>query len=51
VDVGFAKLPNGRFTLIEDELDDYSGQGKKWLGRVQQVYKEKQTLAVEQAKG
>ena len=50
-DVGFVRQPDGRFTLIEDELDDYSGYGKKWLGRVQQIYKENQTLAVAQAKG
>ncbi len=50
-DVGFVRQPDGRFTLIEDELDDHSGYGKKWLGRVQQIYKENQTLAVAQAKG
>jgi len=50
-DVGFVRQPDGRFTLIEDELDVHSGYGKKWLGRVQQIYKEKQTLAVAQAKG
>jgi hypothetical protein len=50
-DVGFARQPDGRFTLIEDELDDYGGYGKKWLGRVQQIYKENHTLAVAQAKG
>ena len=50
-DVGFVRQPDGRFTLIEDELDDHSGYGRKWLGRVQQIYKENQTLAVAQAKG
>jgi hypothetical protein len=50
-DVGFVRQPDGRFTLIEDELDGHSGYGKKWLGRVQQIYKESQTLAVAQAKG
>ena len=50
-DVGFVRQPDGRFTLIEDELDHHSGYGKKWLGRVQQIYKENQTLAVAQAKG
>jgi hypothetical protein len=50
-DVGFVRQPDGRFTLIEDELDDYGGYGKKWLGRVQQIYKENQTLAVVQTKG
>jgi len=50
-DVGFVRQPDGRFTLIEDELDDHSGYGRKWLGRVQQIYEESQTLAVAQAKG
>jgi hypothetical protein len=50
-DIGFARQPDGQFAMIEDELDDYGGYGKKWLGRVQQIYKENQTLAVAQAKG
>jgi hypothetical protein len=50
-DVGFVRQPDGRFSLIEDELDDHRGYGRKWLGRVQQIYKESQTLAVAQAKG
>ena len=50
-DVGFVRQPDGQFTLIEDELGDHSGYGRKWLGRVQQIYKESQTLAVAQVKG
>jgi len=50
-DVGFARQPDGRLTLIADELDAYHGYGAKWLGRVQQLYKEKQTLAMARAKG
>jgi hypothetical protein len=50
-DVGFVRQPDGRFILIESELDNHSGYGKKWLGRVQQIYKESQTLAVALAKG
>ena len=50
-DIGFARQPDGRFTLIADELDGYHGYGEKWLGRVQQLYKEKQTLAMAQARG
>jgi hypothetical protein len=50
-DIGFVKQPDGRFRMIADELDEQSGYGAKWLGRVQQVYKEKQTLAVARAKG
>ena len=50
-DIGFARQPDGRLTLIADELDAYAGYGSKWLGRVQQLYKEKQTLAMARAKG
>ena len=37
--------------MIKDELDEYRGYGARWLGRVQQLYKEKQTLATARAKG
>jgi hypothetical protein len=50
-DIGFARQPDGQFAMIKDELDGHCGYGAKWLGRVQQVYKENQTLAVAQAKG
>ena len=50
-DVGFARQPDGRLALITDELDEHRGYGTKWLGRVQQLYKEKQTLATARAKG
>jgi hypothetical protein len=50
-DIGFVKEPDGRFRMIADELDEHSQYGAKWVGRVQQVYKEKQTLAVARAKG
>lgn len=50
-DIGFARQPDGRLTLIADELDDHCGYGAKWLGRVQQLYKEKQTLSMARAKG
>ena len=50
-DIGFARQPDGRLTLIADELDEYARYGSKWLGRVQQFYKEKQTLAIAHAKG
>ncbi len=50
-DVGFARQSDGQFTLIADELDGYRGYGQKWLGRVQQIYKEKQTLAMARARG
>ena len=50
-DVGFVRQPDGQFAMIKDELDEYRGYGARWLGRVQQLYKEKQTLAMARAKG
>lgn len=50
-DIGFARQPDGRLAMIADELDEHCGYGVKWLGRVQQVYKEKQTLAMARTKG
>src|SRR5437667_10725126 len=50
-DIGFVRQPDGPFGMVGDELDDHTGYGVKWLGRVQQTYKEKQTLAVARAKG
>ena len=50
-DIGFARQPNSHFAWVKDELDEYGNYGPKWLGRVQQVYKEKQTLAMARARG
>ena len=50
-DIGFTRQPDGQFAVIKDELDEYRGYGARWLGRVQQLYKEKQTLAMAKAKG
>jgi hypothetical protein len=50
-DVGFVHQPDGQFAMIKDELDEYRGYGARWLGRVQQLYKEKQTLTMARAKG
>jgi hypothetical protein len=50
-DIGFARQPDGQLAMIKDELDEHRGYGAKWLGRVQQLYKEKQTLAMARAKG
>ena len=50
-DIGFARQSDGSFGMIADELDEHYGYGAKWLGRVQQLYKEKQTLAMACAKG
>ena len=50
-DVGFARQSDGRLALITDELDQHRGYGSRWLGRVQQLYQEKRTLAMARAKG
>jgi len=50
-DIGFTRQPDGQFAMVKDELDEYRGYGARWLGRVQQLYKEKQTLAMAKAKG
>ena len=50
-DIGFTRQMDGQFAMVNDELDGYRGYGAKWLGRVQQLYKEKQTLAMARAKG
>lgn len=48
-DIGFVRQADGRLSKIGDELDRQ--YGARWLGRLQQLYKEKQTLAVARAKG
>jgi hypothetical protein len=50
-DIGFTRQPDGQFAMVKDELDEYHGYGTKWLGQVQQLYKEKQTLAMARSKG
>jgi hypothetical protein len=48
-DIGFVRQADGRLSMIGDELDNQ--YGARWLGHVQQLYKEKQTLATARAKG
>ena len=50
-DIGFARQADGRLVAIVDELDQQCRYGTKWLGRVQQLYKENQTLATARTKG
>lgn len=50
-DIGFAREKDGRFRAIVSEYDRSIGYNDKWLGKVQQHYKEKQTLAMAHAKG
>lgn len=50
-DIGFARDEKGVYRAIVSEYDQGIGFNAAWLGRVAQVYKEKQTLAVARAKG
>jgi len=50
-DIGFARTPDGRYVARLSEYDQQIGFNQKWLNRVHQIYKEKQTIAVAKAKG
>ncbi|HLG96693.1 MAG TPA: DUF1257 domain-containing protein [Bryobacteraceae bacterium] len=50
-DIGFVRGTDGRFRAILSEYDRSIGYDDRWLGKVHQNYKEKQTLAVAKAKG
>lgn len=50
-DIGFVRGADGSFRAILSEYDRSIGFDDRWLGKVQQNYKEKQTLAVAKAKG
>jgi hypothetical protein len=50
-DIGFVCGADGRYRAILSEYDQSIGFDDKWLGKVHQHYKERQTLAVAQAKG
>ncbi len=50
-DIGFARVADGRFRAILSDYDRHIGYDDKWLGSVQQSYKERQTMAVAQSKG
>jgi hypothetical protein len=50
-DIGFARENNGRFRAIVSEYDRSIGYDDRWLGKVHQHYKEKQTMTMAQAKG
>ncbi len=50
-DIGFVCGTDGRHRAILSEYDRSIGYGDKWLGKVHQHYKERQTLAVARAKG
>ena len=50
-DIGFARDGNGVYQAIISEYDRGIGFNDAWLGRLAQVYKELQTMAVAKAKG
>ena len=50
-DIGFVRGTDGRFRAILSEYDRRIGYDDRWLGKVYQHYKEKQTLAVAKANG
>jgi hypothetical protein len=50
-DIGFVCDADGRYRAILSEYDRRIGYDDKWLGKVQQHYKERQTLAMAHAKG
>jgi len=50
-DIGFARSADGRFVALLSEYDQEIGYDRKWLSKVQQIYKEKQTIATARAKG
>ena len=50
--VGFGKDAAGVFQAVIDDMDRLGlGLDERWLGRIAQSYKERQTMAVAKAKG
>ena len=49
-DIGFARDGSGVYQAIISEYDRGIGFNDAWLGRLAQVYKERQTMAVAKAK-
>ena len=49
--LGSSRGKDGRYQAILSEYDRSIGYGNQWLGKVQQHYKESQTLAVAKSKG
>ena len=50
-DIGFAKAADGRYAAQLSEYDQAIGFDQKWLNRIRQLYKEKQTIAAAKSKG
>ena len=50
-DIGFRRDENGVYQAIISEYDRAIGFNEAWIGRISQIYKERQTMAVARAKG
>jgi hypothetical protein len=50
-DIGFTRGSDGRYRAVLSEYDRSIGYDERWIGKVQQSYKEAQTMAVAKAKG
>ena len=50
-DIGFARDSSGVYQAIVSEYDRGIGFDDVWLGRLAQIYKERQTMAMAKAKG
>jgi hypothetical protein len=50
-DIGFARDSSGVYQAIVSAYDRGIGFDDAWLGRLAQIYKERQTMAVAKAKG
>ena len=50
-DIGFVRDGSGVYQAIISEYDRGIGFDETWLGRLAQIYKERQTMAVAKAKG
>jgi Protein of unknown function (DUF1257) len=50
-DIGFARDATGVFRALISEYDRGIGFDHAWLGRVAQIYKERQTMAIAKTKG
>lgn len=50
-DIGFARGADGRYRAVLSEYDRSIGYDDRWIGKVQQQYKERQTMAVAKSKG
>ena len=50
-DIGFSRLPDGSYRAHLNDIDQGRGYGTRWLGRVQQAYKERHTILMARQRG